>query len=253
VVPRVPGSGSFLRSTNGLASGNTLAEAVLHGLCELIERDAHALWQLGGAERAVSTRVKNDTVDHPGPRSLLNRYEAADIDVALWDMTSDLEIPTYRCIITERHTEWQWTPVPACYGAGCHPDPAIALSRALSEAAQSRLAAIAGSRDDLTRAKYHQMRVADGLNAHRATAADDRQPVDARDRRSLAGPTIEADLSTVLDRLATGGVDGVVFVDLSREGWPAAVVRVIAPGLEGPSSSPVYRPGPRARGKAGRA
>ncbi|MET9451127.1 YcaO-like family protein [Streptomyces cinerochromogenes] len=34
-------------------------------------------------------------------------------------------------------------------GGGCHTSPAIALTRALTEAAQSRLAAIAGTRDDL--------------------------------------------------------------------------------------------------------
>jgi YcaO-like protein with predicted kinase domain len=252
MLPRVPGSGSFLRSTNGLASGNSVAEAVLHGLCELIERDAHSLWQFGGEERMASTRVRLDTVASPGARSLLDKYDEADIDVALWDMTSDLEIPAYRCIITERHTDWRWTPVPACYGAGCHPDPAVALSRALTEAAQSRLAAIAGSRDDLTRAKYHQMQAADGLASHRATALDDRQPVDVGERPSLAGATVELDLSTTLDRLDARGIDGVLAVDLSRSGWPVSVVRVIAPGLEGPSSSPVYRPGPRAREMAGR-
>src|SRR5262249_44128751 len=34
----------FLSSTNGLASGNSLLEAVSSGICELIERDAVALW-----------------------------------------------------------------------------------------------------------------------------------------------------------------------------------------------------------------
>lgn len=34
-------------------------------------------------------------------------------------------------------------------GVGCHNDPAIALCRALIEAAQNRLTAISGARDDL--------------------------------------------------------------------------------------------------------
>jgi YcaO-like protein with predicted kinase domain len=45
-VPPVPGSGHFLLSSNGLASGNVLAEALGHGLGELIERDASALFAL---------------------------------------------------------------------------------------------------------------------------------------------------------------------------------------------------------------
>ena len=42
------------------------------------------------------------------------------------------------------------------HGAGCHPDRAIALSRALTEAAQTRLTYIAGIRDDLLPAEYEE-------------------------------------------------------------------------------------------------
>jgi len=40
--------------------------------------------------------------------------------------------------------------LPAAAGHGCHPCRAVALSRALTEAAQSRLTMISGSRDDVT-------------------------------------------------------------------------------------------------------
>ncbi|TIU89460.1 MAG: hypothetical protein E5W03_03950, partial [Mesorhizobium sp.] len=43
-VPPPPGSGFFDCSSNGLASGNTADEAVHHGICEAIERDATTLW-----------------------------------------------------------------------------------------------------------------------------------------------------------------------------------------------------------------
>jgi YcaO-like protein with predicted kinase domain len=36
----------FLSGTNGLASGNHLAEAISSAICELVERDAVALWQI---------------------------------------------------------------------------------------------------------------------------------------------------------------------------------------------------------------
>jgi hypothetical protein len=45
-VPRPPGSGYFLLSTNGLASGNSMPEAILHGTCEVIERDAATMFSL---------------------------------------------------------------------------------------------------------------------------------------------------------------------------------------------------------------
>ena len=36
----------YWQSSDGLASGNTAAEAIFHGLLERIERDAKCLWQL---------------------------------------------------------------------------------------------------------------------------------------------------------------------------------------------------------------
>ncbi len=246
MLPRMPGSGAFACTTNGLASGNTLVEAILHGLCEVIERDAHALWNLGGEPTSIATRVDLTTVEAGAARDLLDRYDAAGIDVALWDMTSDLDLATYRCIITDREAHAEYNPVPASYGAGTHLDPAIALARALTEAAQSRLTAIAGTRDDLTRAQYDLIRSARAVTIHRDIATRDDRPVDARVRTSRATETVENDLRVVLDRLSGAGLDQALFVDLSRASWPVNVVRVIVPGLEGVSTSDAYRPGPRA-------
>ena len=45
--PEPPHSQGFTATTNGLASGNTVEEAKLHALMEVIERDAITLWKLG--------------------------------------------------------------------------------------------------------------------------------------------------------------------------------------------------------------
>ena len=44
-IPLPPGSGCFQANSNGLASGNHYQEAICHGLCEVIERDARTLWE----------------------------------------------------------------------------------------------------------------------------------------------------------------------------------------------------------------
>lgn len=51
-VPLVQGSGCFQATSNGLASGNHALEAINHGICEVVERDAWALWALRAAELA---------------------------------------------------------------------------------------------------------------------------------------------------------------------------------------------------------
>src|SRR5882724_35803 len=45
-IPLPDGHGCFTSSPNGLASGNALVEAISQGICEVIERDAVALWKV---------------------------------------------------------------------------------------------------------------------------------------------------------------------------------------------------------------
>src|SRR6266849_2793011 len=42
--PLPTGSGCFACSSNGLASGNHISEAISHGICEVVERDSSTLW-----------------------------------------------------------------------------------------------------------------------------------------------------------------------------------------------------------------
>src|SRR5437667_4814942 len=46
-MPLPDGHGCFSASSNGLASGNTLIEAISQGICEVIERHATAQWKFG--------------------------------------------------------------------------------------------------------------------------------------------------------------------------------------------------------------
>lgn len=63
---RTPQTG-LARNSNGLASGANRAGALLHGLCEVIERDAEARWRAGPDERPVDLT----TVDDPVPAQCL--------------------------------------------------------------------------------------------------------------------------------------------------------------------------------------
>ena len=56
-LPALPGSGMFACNTNGLASGNSREEALLHALCEIVERDAETLWNLAPDAKLATTAV----------------------------------------------------------------------------------------------------------------------------------------------------------------------------------------------------
>src|SRR5690606_34634787 len=126
-------------------------EAIVHALCELIERDATALSPLAITD---AQRVDLAGVADPSCQAVLGRLTAAEREVGAVDITSDLGVPAYACRIVDRPGAPRWAARGACGGYGCHLDPSVALLRALTEAVQSRLTLIAGSRDDLSMRTY---------------------------------------------------------------------------------------------------
>lgn len=248
-LPPVPGSNCFVSSTNGLASGNNLTEAVLHALYEVIERDALALWEFGTPNRWSARRVECASITGSYCMDLLERYRAADIAVMVWDITSDVGLPAFVAIIYDEESHAVLRPIPAAFGSGCHCDSGVALARALTEAAQSRLTGIAGSRDDQTRSRYHTAQSEAALDYHRRLARDRHAPVHFQDSPCFSGTTLADDLRHVLACLRRVSIQRAIAVDLSRPDYPVSVVRVIVPGLEGPSESAWYRPGPRLKAR----
>src|SRR5262249_33415189 len=145
--------GYFLAGSNGLASGNHLTEAINAALYELVERDAVALWIAQPLRWRASCALDLTSVDDPDCRTLLARYEAAEIAVRVWNVTTDVGIAAFLCEIRDLSAGDPQQPT-RFHGSGCHADRAIALTRALTEAAQTRLTYIAGIRDDLPPAEY---------------------------------------------------------------------------------------------------
>jgi ribosomal protein S12 methylthiotransferase accessory factor len=247
-LPQPTGSGCFMRSSNGLASGNHILEAISHAVCELVERDATTLWyQLDDAAQSA-TRVDLDTVDDPDCRWVLEQYERAEVDVAVWETTTDVGIPAFMCEIVDR-TEDPLRALYPCGGMGCHPTRHVALLRALTEAAQGRLTAIAGSRDDLPRLEYEQSRSPDALRRSRALMQERGSRRNYREAPSQYADTFDEDLAWELERLKSAGIEQVVVVDLSRPEFRLPVARVVIPGLEGVSLLPNYIPGARAQAR----
>jgi YcaO-like protein with predicted kinase domain len=218
----------FVQSSTGLASGNHLLEALTHGLCEAIERDCEVLW----LESETVQRVDPKTVDDEQCLYVLGLLERAGVHVAIWDMTSDIGVPAYSCAIMERPDPAAWRRQGAYSGYGCHLERGIALLRALTEAVQSRVTFIAGSRDDMHRRDYVSLQLdeaqrmrwsemieADGLQTFSRTA-------------SQATPSFHEDVTILLERLVKSGLNSAVAVDLTKPEIGIPVVKVVVPGLE---------------------
>jgi YcaO-like protein with predicted kinase domain len=247
-LPRPTGFGCFSATSNGLASGNHLGEAISHGICELIERDATTMWSLLDEDARSATRIDLDTVDDPDCRELLDRYRRAGVDVAVWETTSDLGVPSFVCLIVERD-DAPGRSLHDAFGYGCHPARRVALLRALTEAAQVRLTAVAGSRDDLTRIDYDEQEQPGTRRRTRSLIETGPRRRNYRGRPDWDAERLDEDLARELGQLRAAGIRRVVAVDLTRPEFGLPVVRMVIPGLEALGLLPDYSPGRRARAR----
>lgn len=204
--------------SNGLASGNTLQEALLHGLYEVLERDARArVEETGRAGLEVDLGTVTGT-----SAALLDRFTAAEVLVRVNDFTPTAGMPCYEAVIWSADLPVRFA------GQGCHRDPDVALCRALTEAAQSRLTMIAGTRDDLPEDAYHWVASRSRLRSPFPPPAPARA---FPPPTTGAGSSPEEDLRSAADTVRRRGRGGVFWVDLTRPELGIPVVKVVAPGL----------------------
>ncbi|MCC7054320.1 MAG: YcaO-like family protein [Gemmatimonadaceae bacterium] len=240
--------GAFPVSSNGLAAGNHLLEATCAALLELVERDAIAchcsVRQLTGRPYP---KVDLGTVTDPHVLALLDRLEAARTGIVLYDVTADTGVPVYVATLYDRRDRH----VGIYGGYGAHLDPSVAMLRAMTEAAQSRLIYIAGSRDDFFRHQHLAHRANDGAESIRQLEA---APATVAARvGSAATDSFEGDVHLLLERLRAAGLAQAVLVDLTHEEIGVPVARVVVPGLDGYPFHAHYQPGARVRAFAARA
>ncbi|NTV00609.1 MAG: YcaO-related McrA-glycine thioamidation protein [Methanoregulaceae archaeon] len=214
----------FRTTTNGLASGNTVEEAVFHALMELIERDA---WSLAEASRSTGP-VLTDVTDELS-LSLLKKFGDAGVEVTLKDITSNIGIPTVAAVADDVLLK---DPSLLTIGMGSHTSARIAVLRALTEVAQSRLTQIHGAREDTPMAEVRKKM------GYERTKRMNRYWFESRETRSFpAMPSFDSDdflddITLAGERLRAVGLDRIVAVDLTRESLGVPVVRLIVPGLE---------------------
>lgn len=228
-------AGPHISSSNGLASGNSLAEATLHAVLEVIERDQITFWlasQLKEDQR-TSTRLDLSTIASGLPHALLTKIQSAGLSVAIWYASTTLALPVFVCTI---YDDMGVTPYPQrASGHGCHPRKSIALLRAITEAAQSRLTHISGSRDDSGWSKYRDQLPANN-HVNQGWVETIRLEEAVLDYKMLEDFSSNQDLNVLLREieihLNEHGIPEILRVNLTQADSTLAFCHVSIPGLE---------------------
>jgi len=239
---RTPGDDFVFECSNGCATGSCLEEAVLHGLLELVERDAFLLgWYAGRSVTAI------DPVSLPAPaaHALLDRAALYGYDVRLVDSRVDLSVPVVTALAV-RHDRGPGT---LSFAAGAALDPAAAAVAALAEALtylphlrgdavarRAEIEAMAVDHDRVLTLRDHAL-----LYAHPSCATHAERFLQPARTLSFAeaysDPPATTDLREDLDRICGEivvlGCDVIVVDQTTPEQarLGLATVRTIAPGL----------------------
>lgn len=241
---------------NGIASGNTRAEAVYHALGEMLERHALASFYMSAEEKATRPAQALERVaapaDAPALQRCLDQLRAQDMHADFLLLSTEAGVAVFICYLDiplGANTRG------AVQGFGAHPDARIAMARALAEAVQI-LALMPPEYGALADASSEQTRVV--MTSKQAAMLEPHMVARQRmlDYKSLqtlratlelidfdymalpppepgAGPAnIDVALQTLLDNMAAMGWGDVHSCVISPPELPVTVVKVFCPGLE---------------------
>jgi ribosomal protein S12 methylthiotransferase accessory factor len=209
--------------STGCGAGTDPLGATLHGLLELVERDAVALWLRGG----LSARHVL-----PGPGALLGQLRGKVTARRTWllDITSDVGVPVVAAVACNDDG------FGLCRGYACRPTLTAAADAALMELAQMELAyrlsatkravrgeAALNDTDHQHIRRYRAVDVAATPLLHPKVPPSPSHDVLSYDRIAV--------LAEVRKRLETVGVE-VYALNLTRSALGISVTRTLAPGLE---------------------
>ncbi len=116
---------------NGSAAGNSLEEAAVQAISEVVERHVCSLITYG---KLKTPEIDQSSIRHPDVQDLLQKFKRLGIKVILKDFSLNMGIPTVGAIAWDPSTFPNRSEI--VYTAGTAPQPDRAIIRALTEVAQ---------------------------------------------------------------------------------------------------------------------
>lgn len=121
----------LINEYNGPAAGNTLEEAILQGLCEVVERHVGSVISY---DRVETPAIDPASLEDPAAVQLLRKFQASGIKLYLRDFSLDTGIPTVGALAYDPTTFPERSEIVFTAGTTCNPEKSVC--RTLTEIAQ---------------------------------------------------------------------------------------------------------------------
>jgi ribosomal protein S12 methylthiotransferase accessory factor len=220
------GQSLFGSSTNGLASGNSVLGASIQALLELIERDIWSFELVRSSSRLVDPASLPDKV-----REIVERAEQHGLQLKVRTVPNDYGLPFFAAFVFDLNN-----PSRKAFNGGwaCDVSRDVALVRAVTEAAQSRVAFIHGGRrvpaSQVVNSTADEIEL---VRRHMQGVSDARQKVSLTDIPHLGfAGTLAQQLDLLISRLRRVVQEPIYRVVLTPADSPLQVVRLVVPLLE---------------------
>jgi len=201
--------------SNGLAAGNCIEEAILHGLLEVLERDAAYIVELNGlCMPDLDINGVNDEI----VKKVLFEIKEKKLGLYLKDFTNDLGIPSIGVFLESRGNSSDGLQFSSAVGT--HLKPEIALLRALTEA--------------LSVFPRTQSKGSTLYKIHENWRVKGKRTTVFGSLKDFSTGNIKGDVLKCVELLKSKGYKTYI-VDFSREAVPFSVARVLVSGVQ-----PVY-------------
>lgn len=217
--------GLFTASSNGLAGGQTLEQAMSHAMLEVIERDCYSKWDLLTADKKNASQIDINSIDSVLNNEIIAHLTASNIFINVWNISSELKIPAFKCTIKDHNIIRGLNH----FGGFCaNFSKEKALLGAILEAIQSRLTLIIGSRDDALPIEYERQKSGffsktvnvNGSFLYQKCPDDINVSVDAKEQ-----------VNKLLELLFKHHCDEVLVIDHTRADLQIPIVHIFIPKL----------------------
>lgn len=207
-------------STIGLGAGQTIADAAMHALCEIIENDACTMIEAMGVHPPFAVTLSKPAGLCPDLDCILDLVAAASMEVRIVKVVQRQNIPVVGAFLrAPSHLSTQHM---TFAGFACRLSAVAATVAAILEAAQSRLTHIAGARDDMLADDYVYRSGGDWLN----------ERTQSFEVAFGEGQRAKGALASLIDHLVEDGAPDVILVPLASIGDCFHIVRVVVPGTQ---------------------